>query len=151
MKMKTGFGKRVAQVRRDHKLSKVAFAKAVLSPGASAKNIGRIEAEEVTPRVTTLEKIARFGGVSMEWLQEGACVLKEMDIVRTGGVGERIAQARRSRGMTCLQLSLAAEMGASSKNVSRLESGEHRPRMQTLNRLAKVLKMPVGYLAYGND
>ena len=150
MDIQSGFGKRVALVRRDAKLTMTAFAQKALSENASAKNIGRIENEEVTPRATTLKKIATFGGVDVEWLAKGECALKPGDIVRTAGVGERIAAARRSRGMTRLALAQAAKMGASSKNVSRLESGEHRPRSKTLARIAQSLKVPVAYLAFGN-
>lgn len=149
MDIKTGFGKRVALVRRESQLTMTNFAKQALSPNASAKNIGRIEQEEVTPRARTLEKIAAFGGVSLEWLSKGKCLLKPYDIVRTAGVGERIALARQARGMTRLALAQAAALGASSKNISRLESGEHRPRYETLGRIAKSLKVSKRYLAYG--
>ena len=104
MKAQNGFGKRVALVRRDAKLSMTAFAQKALSPNASAKNIGRIESEEVTPRANTLVKIAEAGGVSLEWLATGQCTLKPSTIVRTAGVGERITKARLAKGMTCLGL-----------------------------------------------
>lgn len=150
MKAQNGFGKRVALVRRDANLSMTAFAQKALSPNASAKNIGRIENEEVTPRSNTLVKIAEAGGVSLEWLATGQCTLKPSTIVRTAGVGERIAKARQAKGMTCLGLARAAGLGNTPKNVSRLEKGEHRPRSSTLERIAATLKVPVAYLAYGN-
>ena len=71
MKINSGYGKRVTLVRLDTELGKQAFARAALSDGASAKNISRIEIEEVTPRPMTLAKIASFGGVSLEWLAKG--------------------------------------------------------------------------------
>jgi transcriptional regulator with XRE-family HTH domain len=150
MKAENGFGKRVTLVRREAQLSMSAFAKKALSPNASAKNIGRIENEEVTPRTKTLAKIADVGGVDMKWLATGQCDLKPGTIVRTAGVGERIAQARRAKGMSCLALAQASGLGASPKNISRLEKGEHRPRSATLERIAASLKVPVAYLAYGN-
>lgn len=151
MKVCKGYGARVAQIRKAMNLSMVAFAKSALSTNASAKNIGRIEQEEVVPRLSTLAKLATFARVDLKWLAEGNVVLKPGDVVRTPGVGQRIAQARRARGMTRLGLSRAAGLGASTKNISRLESEEHRPRYSTLERIASELKVPVGYLAFGSN
>jgi transcriptional regulator with XRE-family HTH domain len=150
MKAENGFGKRVTLVRQEANLNKTAFAKMALSPNASAKNIGRIENEEVTPRAQTLAKIASVGGVDIQWLATGECKLKPGSVVRTAGIGERIATARRAKGMSRLGLAQAAGLGESTKNVSRLETGEHRPRAATLERIAATLKVPVAYLAYGN-
>ncbi len=144
-----GFGTRLALVRRDLGLSKLALARAALSNGASSKNIGRIEAEEVTPRVGTLGRVAEFGGVNLEWLATGECVLKPGTVCRTGGVGARIKEARLARGLTRNALSREAGLGNTTKNVDRLEVREHAPRAATLVKLANVLKVSPTYLAYG--
>ncbi len=144
-----GYGKRVALVRADSTLGKEAFARQALSAGASAKNISRIEIEEVSPRTMTLAKIATFGGVSLEWLAKGQMALKPNDICRTGGVGARIAEVRRKRGLTRNALARAAELGNTTKNISRLEQREHMPRARTLVKIAKVLQVSPQYLAYG--
>jgi len=149
MKINSGYGKRVTLVRLDTELGKQAFARAALSDGASAKNISRIEIEEVTPRPMTLAKIASFGGVSLEWLAKGKMALKANDIVRTGGVGARIAEVRRKRGLTRNALARMANLGNTTKNISRLETREHQPRARTLAKIASVLKVTPEYLAYG--
>lgn len=150
MNITKGFGQRVKSVRTSSKMTQTAFARVALSSGASAKNIGRIESEEVTPRFTTMEKIAAAGNVDLQWLCSGVCPLKPTHVLRTPGIGARIQQSRVARGMTRIELAKAAKLGASPKNVSRLELGEHSPRGNTLSRIAEALKVPVAYLAYGN-
>lgn len=144
-----GFGHRVSAIRLASGLGKEAFARDVLSEGASAKNISRIEAEEVTPREATLRKISAYGNVNMEWLTTGRCVLKPTDVVTTIGLGARIAKAREAAGMNCRELAKASSLGASSKNVSRYEKGEHRPTYRTVEKLAAALKVNPAHLAFG--
>jgi transcriptional regulator with XRE-family HTH domain len=149
MTLATGFGKRVELVRRESGLNPVDFARRVLSATASAKQLARIENEEITPQPGTLAKIAEIGNVSLDWLTKGECPLQPRDVVRTAGLGERIATARKEKGLTRLALAQAAKLGGSSKNISRLETGEHRPRASTVVRLAETLKVSPRYLAYG--
>lgn len=149
LKIKPGFGARVAMVRKDSGMSKLAFARLALSDGASSKNMGRIEAEEVTPRPMTLAKIAVFGGVSMEWLTQGQMALLPNDICRTGGVGQRIREVREAAGMTRCELSRISGLGNTTKNIDRLEVREHTPRARTLVKIARALNVSPTYLAYG--
>jgi transcriptional regulator with XRE-family HTH domain len=149
MKVAEGYGQRVAMVRDECGQSMQAFARGALSAGASAKNIGRIEAEEVVPTVRTLTKVAVYGGVSFNWLLTGKLSLKPHDIVTIPGVGQRIQLVRESRGLSRLALSRRAKLGESSKNISRLETIEHRPRLSTVRKIAKVLKVPASSLLYG--
>lgn len=146
---KKGFGARIAAIRVGTGLSMTSFARAVLSPGASAKNIGRIEAEEVQPRAATIAKLAATGGVTPEWLTQGKYDTKPGTTVRAVGVGQRIEAARKAKGLTALALAKAAGMGATAQNVRRLETGSHAPTMSTLTKLADVLGMPVTKLAFG--
>lgn len=58
---------------------------------------------------------------------------------------ERLRSARVVRGLT--QEELAKEMGWGERsNVSRLESGRHIPRADTLIHLCKVLDVSADYL-----
>jgi transcriptional regulator with XRE-family HTH domain len=149
MQIIKGFGKRVQMARKDMSATQVAFARMALSCGASAKNIGRIEKEEVTPREVTLQKIADVTGVDINWLATGKTQLKQNCVVKTAGIGSRIAQMRQARGMTLRTLAEKSGLGQSSKNVSRLESGEVRPRAVTLGRVASALGVSMERLAYG--
>jgi transcriptional regulator with XRE-family HTH domain len=149
MQLSKGFGKRVQMARKDQNATQVAFARMALSGGASAKNIGRIEKEEVTPREETLKKIAKAAGVDINWLATGKTQLKGNCLVKTAGIGTRITQMRKARGLSLLALAEKSGLGQSSRNVSRLESGEVRPRLATLGRVASALGVPVEQLAYG--
>lgn len=150
MKIAQGYGRRVAAVRQDVAFSQHLFACMALSDNASANNIGRIEREDVTPRIQTVAKIASFGGVSLDWLLTGNLNLRPNDIVKVPGVGQRIAQVRKQRGLTMLQLAKKAELGDSAQNVRRLEIRKHQPRKATLAKIAKALNVSTDYLAFGS-
>jgi len=56
-------------------------------------------------------------------------------------VGEQIKKIRQARGMTQARLARAA--GILRPNLSRIEAGKHRPILETLEKLAAALKVPV--------
>lgn len=56
-------------------------------------------------------------------------------------IGKRIQQARRRKGLTQLQLAVAAQI--TNASVSRLENGVQVPRSGTALRLAKALDVDV--------
>jgi len=149
MDITPGYGKRVKLARTERAFTQVGLARTALSGGASAKNIGRIENEQVKPRASTLTKIADATGVDVDWLLTGRTLMRENCVVRTAGIGRRINAYRGERGYSLRFVAEKSELGASAKNVSRLETGEHRPRTGTLERIASVLDVPVERLAFG--
>ncbi len=62
-----------------------------------------------------------------------------------GGLADMVREARRGRGMTQRQLSLA--LGMSQGYVGHLESGRFRPTVATLKALATTLGLLYGALA----
>jgi DNA-binding XRE family transcriptional regulator len=56
-------------------------------------------------------------------------------------VGEQVRRLRKTRGMTQAQLARAA--GLLRPNLSRIEAGKHRPTLDTLEKIAAALKVPV--------
>ena len=62
-----------------------------------------------------------------------------------GGLADMVREARRGRGMTQRQLSLA--LGMSQGYVGHLESGRFRPTVGTLKALATTLGLLYGALA----
>ena len=62
-----------------------------------------------------------------------------------GGLADMVREARRGRGMTQRQLSLA--LGMSQGYVGHLESGRFRPTVRTLKALAVALGLLYGALA----
>jgi len=63
-------------------------------------------------------------------------------------IGERIRQARKSRGMS--QVDLATKVGVSQPAIANWESGVHDPRRLTLAKLADALEAPLDWLAAGD-
>lgn len=59
-------------------------------------------------------------------------------------IGETIAEARKAKGMT--QLDLANKMNVTDKAVSKWERGLSRPDIDSIPRLADVLGIPVDEL-----
>ncbi|MGH7773637.1 MAG: helix-turn-helix domain-containing protein [Candidatus Binatia bacterium] len=62
-------------------------------------------------------------------------------IERSVAVGRRVKRLRKVKGMTQAQLARAA--GILRPNLSRVESGKHRPSLETLEKIAAALKLPV--------
>jgi transcriptional regulator with XRE-family HTH domain len=62
----------------------------------------------------------------------------------TPDVGAVIRKLREAKGMT--QEKLAAATGMMRSNISRIEAAKHRPTLETLERIAKALKVSVADL-----
>ena len=58
--------------------------------------------------------------------------------------GEQIRKLRKANGMTQAQLAHAA--GILRPNLTRIEAGRHRPTLETLEKVAAALKVPVADL-----
>jgi DNA-binding XRE family transcriptional regulator len=62
----------------------------------------------------------------------------------THEVGATIRRLREARGLT--QEQLADAVGMMRNNISRIEAAKHRPTLETLEIIAKALKVPVAHL-----
>lgn len=62
-------------------------------------------------------------------------------VEKSGAVASRVRKLRKAKGMTQAQLASAA--GILRPNLSRVESGKHRPSLETLERIAAALRIPV--------
>ena len=62
-------------------------------------------------------------------------------------VARRLKEARMRAGLSQGQLGVGAGMDkfSASARISQYEHGKHMPDLQTLTRLARVLRMPVPY------
>jgi DNA-binding XRE family transcriptional regulator len=59
-------------------------------------------------------------------------------------VGSTIRRLREARGLT--QEQLAGAVGMMRSNISRIEAAKHRPTLETLERIAKALKVSVAHV-----
>lgn len=62
-------------------------------------------------------------------------------VEKSGAVAAQVRNLRKAKGMTQAQLARAA--GILRPNLSRIEAGKHRPTLETLERFAAALKVPV--------
>lgn len=60
-----------------------------------------------------------------------------------GFVGARLAEARRARGMSAVDL--ASMVDVSAQSISKYENDHQSPRIETINSIARTLKMPQPY------
>jgi len=67
--------------------------------------------------------------------------------MNTRTLGKKIKLARVERDLT--QTQLAKRINAKQKSISRYETGASLPSIETLVKLAKALKKPVGYFLEG--
>lgn len=66
---------------------------------------------------------------------------KTIDKVSAEEIGERVKQARKLRKLT--QKDIATKTGIKRANIARIESGKHYPALETLEKIADALEVPV--------
>lgn len=64
-------------------------------------------------------------------------------------IGKNIKNARKKAGLT--QKELAEKMGSTQQNLAQYESGKRNPKLETLNKIAEALKIPVSLLTDSLD
>lgn len=120
-----------------------------------AKNVvGRLEAGDPTagrglPKLPTAERLARALGRSPAWLAYGlgdATAPADSGLLRCQGLAERARAAREALGLSMREVSRRAEL---SEGVVRAVERQAQPGIDTLERLATVLKVSPAWLAYG--
>ncbi len=59
-------------------------------------------------------------------------------------LGQKLKKARKNSGIT--QEQLAEKVGMHYTSISRIETGDANPPVQTINKIAKALKIPLSEL-----
>lgn len=147
--VKAGVGQRVAAIRAQLGISQHRLAMGALSPKASAKNIGRIEQGEVTPRLSTLSKIAFATDTDMSWLATGKAFVQDGRPIRVPGIGRRVQKSRLKKGLSQRAAAALLSASPSAKNVGRIEQSEVCPLPRTLRTLALGMGTTLSYLVNG--
>ncbi len=77
---------------------------------------------------------------------EAACYLVRVSRLASHSVGYRLNQAREKRGYTMASLAQLADVSASS--INQIEKGTNQPRGDTIEKLARVLRVSPSWLMY---
>lgn len=72
---------------------------------------------------------------------------RRFQIERLQRIGRNVRELRKAKGIT--QSELARTAGMMRPNLSRIETGKHRPTLETLEKIAVTLKVPVVDLIVG--
>lgn len=59
-------------------------------------------------------------------------------------IGDKIKQIRKQAGLT--QKELAEQLGTTQQNLAQYESGKRNPKIETIEKIANALDVPVSYL-----
>lgn len=140
-----GFPDRLRQARKRVGLTRTA---ASLASGLSNEAASQIEERQRLPRIDTIERFAATLGVSPAWLAFGEGDEVVSSSTSAGqDVGQRLAAARQRCGLNRQALGIAAQIAGQS--VANIEVKGALPRVDTLELLAKALRVAPGWLAFG--
>lgn len=99
--------------------------------------------------INTIERFAAALGVSPSWLAYGEGSEDAVQAEPTAmSVGQRLEAARKARAMTRQALGIAS--GLTGQTVANIEYKGMRPRVDTVEMLAKVLGVSASWLAFGD-
>jgi len=80
---------------------------------------------------------------------KGVPTRREPPIESPSGLGDRVRQLRKQRGLTLRKL--ATEIGVSTPALCRWEKGETRPKKSNIQALADAFRLTEPELLYGTD
>jgi transcriptional regulator with XRE-family HTH domain len=144
--------KLAARLRAARKRANVSASRLALDAGLSDGVVRHIEDAGGVPGLQTVERLAGILGISAAWLAYGPPsprLQRPSELIETiATFAERLTAARTLRGLSRKALAKAADLSLTA--VSSLESGQV-PSVATVERLAKVLKISPGWLAFGAE
>lgn len=139
-----GLAERLREARQRANLDGKALS---LRAGLSHDTSFRIEQQGRFPGVDTVEKLANALGVSPCWLAYSeARPFRRIEGLRCAGLPARLREARERMGLSCRALGAASDV--SGTTVSRAEKGLIFPGVDTVEKLAKALRITPCWLAY---
>lgn len=118
--------------------------------GMSTATAFLIERRQNLPRINTIERFAAALGVSPSWLAFGEGPEDAVQAESTAAeIGQRLEAARKARGMTRQALGLAS--GLTGQTVANIEVKGMSPRVDTVEMLAKALRVAASWLGFGQE
>lgn len=138
-------GQVIFTLRRSRQLSLTELAE---KSGVTSREIAMLEqGQRVSPKLSTLEKLAKGFGMKTSRLvemMEGQSHLSVEEKRNAMQIGERIKAARKKAGLT--QKQLGEKMGISYQAVAQWENDLRNPKIETLRAIANALGVPVSDL-----
>lgn len=117
--------------------------------GLDSAVVGGIRPDDCSHRLADLLEMPRFLADLANCGHERSQVTDDDIDTVLGGVGPRLRGLRRTRAMTLADL--AEVTGTSQATLSRLESGERRPSVELLLRLARIYRLTLDELVDAPD
>jgi transcriptional regulator with XRE-family HTH domain len=141
-----GFAQRLKRARRRAKLSHAALAR--LAGLGSRTTTGLLEKDEHTPRVDTVEKLAKALDVAPSLLAFGLVQpASQSEALLCAGFPHRLHAIRTAQGLTLSELGRRA--GSTASQAQKMEQGRAVPTLATVEQFANALQLSPGWLAFG--
>ena len=135
-------GQVIFSLRRSRQLSLTELAE---KSGVTSREIAMLEqGQRVSPKLSTLEKLAKGFGMKASRLvemMEGQSHLSVEEKRNAMQIGERIKAARKKAGLT--QKQLGGKMGISYQAVAQWENDLRNPKIESLRAIANALEVPL--------
>lgn len=135
------------RLKRELKLRHMSPAQLSMVMKAGPNTVAQIVAGKRIPRLRMLERLADALHVSPAWLAFGLTGAWEpAEQQRCEGLAARIRQLREKQGLSLREFGRRADSSAAA--LRQLEGGS-QPTLDTLEALAKALRVSPSWLAYG--
>ncbi len=139
---------RVKQIRRYFALSQEKFAKRI---NKTTGFISNVEIGRAGMSDDTIQTICDIFGIDEEWLRNGTGDMflpgKEKQVADKSGIGERIKQLRKHKGLT--QEQFGYSIGYHKNHIYYVEIAKHMPSDDFISKVCKVYKVRIDWLRYG--
>lgn len=135
------------RLRRSRKAVGLSPAKLVRDAGLSKNAVSRLEEGTTSPRLPTVEKLARVLGVAPGWLAYdlGEQVAQGEGPLRCSELAERVREVRDALGLSAREVDRRA--GIAESGTRYLQQGG-MPTIATLEDLARALGVSPAWLAF---
>ena len=149
--LKPGWGGRIKKTREFWKMSWTALS---IKIDRIVKIVQKWENEKSIPDKEHIRKLAQIFKIATDYIIKGTkepdwqALEEKIDFLKPGW-GERIKRVREARGLS--QAALHKRMGTMTHPTYDLEYEKIYPNMEYLSKLAKVLKISMGFLIAGTN
>lgn len=139
-------GERLRKCRRARELTQAELGRLL---GLSKQTVSGYEAGLRNPDPDTLQRLADIFGVSTDYLLGRTDTPQLPDPAPRGkpggeSLGQRLRALREKANLN--QIELAKQLGVANSTISQYEADRRIPDLPTLQKLATILGVPLGYL-----